>query len=213
MKFQRWQERAALFLLVLYCLDLTWKVADWKELSRGLPWWGIALGLAVRFLVMGFILFMYLRLKKAPQEPVPVTKTMRTASLRSMRVIHAILFVAIVGYVFLAERSPRTASDPSTQLVASLSILAALMVVALSLRRKFLPRAIEKLKDNAADETVLGRWRMANILSMVLTMTVALFGFALRMVGASREVAWPFFIASIILMLLRAPFYNALIKH
>jgi hypothetical protein len=46
---------------------------------------------------------------------------------------------------------------------------------------------------------------MANILSMVLTMTVALFGFALRMVGSSREVAWPFFIASIILMLLWRP--------
>jgi hypothetical protein len=144
MKFQRWQERAALFLLVLYCLDFTWKVADWREVSRGLAWWGIALALAVRLLVMGFILFLYLRLKKAPQEPIPVTKTMRTASLRSMRVIHAVFFAAIVGYVFLAERLPKAASDPSTQLVASFSILAALMVVvALSLRRKFLPQAIE----------------------------------------------------------------------
>jgi len=38
-------ERAALVLLIAYCLDLAWKLAHWSELTKGLDWWMIAMAL------------------------------------------------------------------------------------------------------------------------------------------------------------------------
>src|SRR5579872_5137703 len=90
-----WQKRAVLFLLIVYSLDLVWKLASWNEAFNGVPWWGIALGLAVRFVIMGFILSLYLRLKKVPQEPPVITNAMINASVRSMRVMHLVLLGVI----------------------------------------------------------------------------------------------------------------------
>ncbi|HEY4764570.1 MAG TPA: hypothetical protein VIH75_12905 [Candidatus Sulfotelmatobacter sp.] len=35
--------RAALVLLIAYCLDLAWNLAHWSELTKGLDWWMIAM--------------------------------------------------------------------------------------------------------------------------------------------------------------------------
>jgi hypothetical protein len=59
------QRRSILFLSVFYSLDLVWKLFHWRELSSGVPWWGIAVGLAVRFAFMGFMVAVYLRMRKA----------------------------------------------------------------------------------------------------------------------------------------------------
>ena len=205
-KSKLWQRRSVLFLLVAYSLDLAWKLANWHEVFSGVAWWGIALGLVVRFTFMGFMLYAYLRLKNVPQEPPVVTKAIKDAAVRSMRIMHIVMLGAIVSYVFVAERLPRPTSDAPALIVQSFSFLAILMVViAFSFRRKLLPSAIEKLRRDPGDGTALGRWRMANILSMVLTMSVALYGFALRTMGGNRRVVWPFLVASVILMLLWRP--------
>jgi len=47
-------------LLVLYCLDLLWKLAHWTGSFGGIPWWGLVLGLSIRFAVMGWIAKVYL---------------------------------------------------------------------------------------------------------------------------------------------------------
>ena len=200
-----WQKRAALFLLVVYSIDLAW-LLNWREAFGDVPWWGIALGLTVRFGFMGFILFMYLRLKKAPQEVPVVTKAMKNESVRSMRIVHAFLLAAIVGYLYVSERWPRPTSHPPAVFVETFSILAAIMVViAIGFRRKLLPSAMDALRHERGDAAALGRWRMANILSMVLAETVALYGLVLRAVGGSRPAAWSFFVVSFILMLLWRP--------
>ena len=66
----------------------------------GVEGWGDVLGLTV------FILA-YLQLKKAPQEPPVVTKVLKNASVRTMRIIHAVFLATIVGHIFVAERVPR----------------------------------------------------------------------------------------------------------
>jgi hypothetical protein len=58
-------ERTSLLLLVLYCGDLLWKLAHWSVFSGRLPWWSIALALSVRFTVMGGLLYLFLRARKA----------------------------------------------------------------------------------------------------------------------------------------------------
>jgi hypothetical protein len=58
-------ERLVLVLLIVYCLDLAWKLANWRELSGGLDWWMIALGLTIRFAFMVGLLFLFIRTRTA----------------------------------------------------------------------------------------------------------------------------------------------------
>jgi hypothetical protein len=61
-------QRAVLLLLVLYCLDLVWKLAHWRDLTRGLDWWALAIALTVRFAFMLGLLYALIRIKKSSQE-------------------------------------------------------------------------------------------------------------------------------------------------
>jgi hypothetical protein len=163
----RWQRRAAFFLLVIYCLDLAWKLADWHDTFSDLSWWGIALGLTFRFAFMGFLLYIYSRLKKTPQEETVITQSMMRAAVRHMRIDHIILLAAIIGYVFVAEKLFKPTTDAPALLVETFAVLAVVMVViALTYRRQLLPQAIEGLQRG--DATALVRWRKANLVSMVL---------------------------------------------
>jgi len=58
-------ERASLLLLILYCVDLVWKLAFWNQFTRGLSLWMVAGALTVRFAFMGALLIMYLRFRKS----------------------------------------------------------------------------------------------------------------------------------------------------
>jgi hypothetical protein len=40
MKSRVWQKRVALLLQVLYSIDLSWKLANWRETFSGVAWWG-----------------------------------------------------------------------------------------------------------------------------------------------------------------------------
>ncbi len=65
MKLMPTPERASLVLLILYCVDLTWKLAFWSQFTHGLNLWMIAGALVVRFAFMGGLLVMYLRFRKS----------------------------------------------------------------------------------------------------------------------------------------------------
>jgi hypothetical protein len=197
-----WQRRAALFLLLVYCLDLAWKLAHWREFFSGIAWWGIALGFTVRFAFMGFILSLYLRLRNAPPEPTAVTRETKNTSVRFMRIVHIVLLLAIASYAFVAEWLIRPSADAPVWLVGSFCFMAALMVLAaFGFRRKLLPAALNALQHDPSDPAALGRWRAANLVSMILAVSVSLIGVALRVSGGSRRVVWPFFIVSALLML------------
>jgi hypothetical protein len=58
-------EKAVLLLLVVYCLDLVWRLANWGDLANGVPWWGIALGLTVRVAFMAGLVFLLIRTRRA----------------------------------------------------------------------------------------------------------------------------------------------------
>jgi hypothetical protein len=48
-------------------------------------------------------------------------------------------------------------------------------------------------------------WRFSTLLSLVLAESIALYGFVLRFMGASRRVSWPFFVCALILMVVWRP--------
>jgi hypothetical protein len=198
-----WLKRAVLFLLVIYCVDLASKLVSWRDTFSNVPWWGVALGLAVRFAFMGFLVHLLIRLKKPPQDQ-PVTSTIKNSSVRSMRIFQSIFLITILGYAYVAELSSAPAAVVQPVMIGTFSILAVLIVViAFAFRRRLLPSAIESLQRG--DANGVGRWRTANIFSMVLAESVALFGLVLRIMGGSRRVAWPFFIVAIILLLVWTP--------
>jgi len=206
MKSNLWQRRAAFIVLFVYCLDLAWKLAHWSETFGGVPWWGLALGLSIRFAFMGFILSIYLRVRKSSQEQSTITPVTKNASLRSMRIVHAVLLSAVAGYAFVADRILRPAVDAPVRFVESFCMMAALIVViAFGFRRKLLHAANNALQQGPSDAAALSRWRTANILSMVLAVSVALIGVALRAVGGDRRVVWLFFLVSVVLMLCWRP--------
>jgi hypothetical protein len=55
----------ALILLILYCADLFWKLAHWSQYSAGLTVSTVVFALTLRMLFMGFLLWMYLRARRA----------------------------------------------------------------------------------------------------------------------------------------------------
>jgi hypothetical protein len=60
---------AGLLLLVAYCLDLAWKLANWNDFVKGLSWEILAISLTIRVAFMGGILYLLLwSRKKARQE-------------------------------------------------------------------------------------------------------------------------------------------------
>jgi hypothetical protein len=55
----------ALVLFVLYCADLAWKLAHWSQYSAGLRISTLAIALTLRLLFMVFLLWVYLRARRA----------------------------------------------------------------------------------------------------------------------------------------------------
>ena len=55
----------ALLLFVLYCFDLAWKLAHWSQYSAGLRIPTILFALTFRLAFMAFLLWIYLRGRRA----------------------------------------------------------------------------------------------------------------------------------------------------
>lgn len=130
----------------------------------------------------------------------------RDETVKSMRTLHFVFLAAIVGYAWVAERFFIQTKDVPVIVVAAFSVCAfADVMIAQVFRQKRLVPAIQTLKRDGNDAPALAAWRAINTLSMVLVMSVALMGLGLRAQGCSREIVWPFFIASLILMLAWKP--------
>ena len=133
------------------------------------------------------------------------------ANLKQMRLIHSIFVVALFLYALTAEQiigkaNVAARNVPSATLLAGMAFLAGLDgLVAYYFRRSKLEPALDKLRLDQNDSGALRQWRLATIVSMVLALSIGLYGFALRFLGADRRVAWAFFAAALVLMLLWRP--------
>jgi len=127
-------------------------------------------------------------------------------SIRSIRIIYAVLLFKMILYVLTAEKlSHQEPHDIHTIWLAFLVSGLMIVAVALSFRIKMLEPAGETLQAKADDQRALARWRAGNILSFVLVETVALFGFVLRFIGGTTWQSLPFYVVGIALMLVWWP--------
>jgi hypothetical protein len=120
--------------------------------------------------------------------------------------MHRVMLVTVVLYAFLAERLVKSARSLPLTMTLSFGMTALVIAsIALRYRMKMLSSAIDALRRNPQDAQALFRWRQAHILIMVLLLSMALLGFALRFIGASFWVVLPFYFFSFALLLIWAP--------
>lgn len=204
----------ALFFLVVESLSLigsllvlALKMAHRNE-ALGRAWWGEpALESSLRFAIVGLILSAYLHLENVSKLPLTIT---RQSALLSSRAVRSILLAVIAVYALVAERRTGHANMAPLLPAWGLSVLAlGTVITILILRKRLLFLANEKLRRDPQDADGLGQWRRVTMLSMVLAHSIGIYGFILRMSGCARTVAWPFFFASVALLLLWRPQLDA----
>lgn len=71
-------KNAVLVLLILYCIDLAWKLAHWQALVGNLEWPMVALALTVRFAFMAGLLMLYLRISRRESSTTLPLKSSRS---------------------------------------------------------------------------------------------------------------------------------------
>jgi len=189
--------------LIASLLVLGLKIAHGNDALTRASWGEITLEVILRLAIVGLISSAYLRLMKLSQLPLTIT---RQSALLSTRAVQSVLLAAIALYAVTAERSTGPAERVPFLSPWNLSVLALGVVGgSLFLRKTFLVAANEELRRDPHSEKGLNQWRKGTIVSMVVAMSIGLFGFILRTMGNARIVEWSYFMASVALLVLWRP--------
>jgi hypothetical protein len=124
------------------------------------------------------------------------------SQIRPLRIVHSILLVSVGLYAFLGEIQSQKGYELNPVLEIGFAVCAAWTVaVAIFLRRSMVAGALEVFRSDPENSRALQRWRLGQIISMVLAESVALCGFALRFVGVPVVRVIPYYLASVLLFL------------
>jgi hypothetical protein len=137
------------------------------------------------------------------QQPVPTTD----GTFRALRKVHLIMLLSVFPYVWLAERAVRHIHhSPDRGFALAIELLAATAIVAaIVLRTTLIQPALDVLRTKADDKVSLARWRSCSILSYIMAEVVVVFGFEMRILGATITQSAAFYISGIVLMLFLRP--------
>ena len=115
--------------------------------------------------------------------------------------------VAMLLYVYLTEFLLRLATQPvSAELYDGIAIVALVSAVAaFATRARMLGPAFAKLRANPDDPDGHKRWRVGTLISDSLALSIVLYGFVLRFMGATSRQAAPFYAGGFALMILWWP--------
>lgn len=129
------------------------------------------------------------------------------ASLRQMRTTHFIFVITVGLYAYASELVyGKNGSQIGAPFLYGMTLMAALeFALMMYFRRTKLEPAAEKLRRDINDAQALKQWRFGNLVSMVLLISIAMYGFALRAVGAAKPVSWCFYLFAFIALLLTRP--------
>lgn len=127
-------------------------------------------------------------------------------AMKVVRTQHGAFLISIPIYAAVGELFGPTGAGPG-KIIRGVLIAVALMNVGIAqlFGRKMVTAAEEALAQNASDDAVLGRWRQGHLITFALCESVAMFGFALRMLGGDPLQAAPLYVLAFALMLVWAP--------
>lgn len=129
------------------------------------------------------------------------------ASLRLTRIVHLVFLAALVLYAVAAEQvAGKNHNNLQPLFLYAIVFLAGLVALVGSiLHRTKVRAAVDRLGRNPEDTQALTEWRKFTLVCLVFALSVALYGFTLRFLGAPRQIAWSFYLAAAILLLLWRP--------
>lgn len=128
-------------------------------------------------------------------------------SLKQMRMIHAVLISALGLYAYLGERmaGKNTGGFSAPILYCFILVNCLDLLLAYYFRRTKLFPALEELRRDPKSLGALKSWRFSTILTMVLLLSIGLYGFALRFMGAPQRIVWPFYLVALSFFLIWRP--------
>jgi hypothetical protein len=136
--------------------------------------------------------------------PIPFTID---GTLRFTRIIHGFMLVSMFFYIYVAEfvyaHEPR---DMNNTMVLGIVFQNLVIVgIAFFFRTKKIQPAMEALQLNPNDLSALKQWRNGALVTAVMMEATVLFGFVLRVMGASLKTSLPFYAVGVGLMILWWP--------
>jgi hypothetical protein len=117
---------------------------------------------------------------------------------KTARIIYAAMFVYVFVVIGLVEIKLRPATKDVTAIFpAILSVAAICMIAALVIRSRIVGPALDQLRQDTTGSASARKWFAGSLVTFCLADAVALFGFALRMIGAGRARCSLFYIVAI----------------
>ena len=132
---------------------------------------------------------------------VPVEKT-----FRAIRIVHFAFiwawFLLLVALKFIGQ----TQATPAPYLPAILVVVSVTdAAIGYFRRSKYLADAAKAFQIDPESPAGLRNWRVANVLSFVFAQTISLFGFVLKFLGSSWNIAGIFFGVGLLLLIIWTP--------
>ena len=130
------------------------------------------------------------------------------SSVRYVRTIHTLLLCSIALYVLVGEEVIRTHPRvaPGASMYYIFTIAGVAMVLSTFAVRMLLIKKVERsLAQDPANPALLHRWRGAYIVSYAFSEIVAVFGFALRLLGFRLSEVASFYVAGLLLLMFMRP--------
>ena len=188
--------------LIATTLGLVLRIAHPADVY-GSSWGHMSVELVLRIAIVVFILSAYRCLKKVSRLPLILT---RQSALLTSRAARSILVASIALYAVTAEKIVGSANTVVAFPAWSLGLVAlGTVTTTVMMRRRFLRAADEELRSDPHNPSAVGQWRKITIMSMVLAMSIGLYGFMLRVRGDSQILEWLFLASSIGLLFLWSP--------
>jgi len=129
------------------------------------------------------------------------------ASHHTLRIVHAFLIASMLVYMWLPSHlrvQPRPPLNPVFYgaLVALALVLVGVIVL---IRNLMLQRSLEQLALRPDDSALIRRWHQGYLIIFCLCEAIVLYGFVLRLVGATLLQSAPFYLGGLVLMLCFTP--------
>ena len=145
-------------------------------------------------------------LETFPEKPRKLTRMQ--VSLRTLRIIHGFMLIALFVYASIPEWiGAHSDHKPSAITFYSITVVAICIVATIFIVRRRLIHPAEKLLANATMPNPAAdlRWRKGYVMCFACCEAIGLYGLVLRFMGFGLDQVWPFYFAGIALMLYLRP--------
>lgn len=127
--------------------------------------------------------------------------------LQFLRIVHGVLMFSIalyVGAIRVISRQTAALSNPNLPIIFGV-LAASAIALAFYFRSRFIDSAFDTLRTRPDDAAALKRWRQGVMVSDVLAEAVALYGFALYVMGGQIWQGVAFIVVAELFMVLWWP--------